>query len=183
MSIRKNRAWKYSHSPHICVYWLPFNQMLGQLSFLLHCFLLWLELVRLEFRVSLAELRLPWWLSSKESACKAGYAEGSGSVLGLGRSPAGAHDNPLQYSCLENPLDSGAWWATVHRVAKSWTQLKQLSMHAEKVKVIYSSQILLNFDCHDQQFGLLWTLRCYGQNCDQSNKLRNLNAIKPECKS
>ena len=106
-----------------------------------------------------------------------------GLIPGSGRSPGGEHGIPLQYSCLENPLDSGAWWATVHRVAKSWTQLKQLSMHAEKVKVIYSSQILLNFDCHDQQFGLLWTLRCYGQNCDQSNKLRNLNAIKPECKS
>ena len=38
--------------------------------------------------------------------------------------------NPLQYSCLENPMDRGAWWATVHRVAKSWTWLKGLSMHA-----------------------------------------------------
>ena len=120
-----------------------------QLSFLLHCFLLWLELVRLEFRVSLAELRLPWWLSSKESAGKAGDAEDSGS------SPGGAHENPLQYSCLENPVDRGAWWATVHRVAKSWTRLKRLSMHTEKVKVIYSSQILLNFDYHDKQLGLL----------------------------
>ena len=38
--------------------------------------------------------------------------------------------NPLQYSCLENPVDKGAWWAAVHRVAQSWTQLKGLSMHA-----------------------------------------------------
>ena len=38
--------------------------------------------------------------------------------------------NPLQYSCLENPVDRGAWWAAVHRVAQSQTQLKQLSMHA-----------------------------------------------------
>ena len=38
--------------------------------------------------------------------------------------------NPLQYSCLENPVDGGAWWAAVHRVARSWTWLKQLSMHA-----------------------------------------------------
>ena len=36
----------------------------------------------------------------------------------------GRHGNPLQYSCLENPMDRGAWWATVHRVAKSWPQLK-----------------------------------------------------------
>ena len=38
--------------------------------------------------------------------------------------------NPLQYSCLENPMDRGAWWAAVHGVAQSWTQLKRLSMHA-----------------------------------------------------
>ena len=44
-----------------------------------------------------------------------------------GRSPAGGQGNPLQYSCLENPMDRGAWWVTVHRVTK---RLKQLSMHA-----------------------------------------------------
>ena len=43
-----------------------------------------------------------------------------GLILGLGRSPGGGHGNPLQYSCLENPMDRGAWRATVHRVAKSW---------------------------------------------------------------
>ena len=37
-----------------------------------------------------------------------------GSIPGLGRSPGGGHGNPLQYSCLENPMDRGAWWATVH---------------------------------------------------------------------
>ena len=42
-----------------------------------------------------------------------------GSVLGLDRSPGGGHSNPVQYSCRENPMDRGAWWATVHRVAKS----------------------------------------------------------------
>ena len=41
----------------------------------------------------------------------------------LGRSPGGGHGNPLQYSCLENPMDRGAWWATVHRITKSRTQL------------------------------------------------------------
>ena len=43
--------------------------------------------------------------------------------------PGEGHDYPLQYSCLENTMDRGAWWATVHRVKKSWTRLKQLSMH------------------------------------------------------
>ena len=44
-----------------------------------------------------------------------------GSILGLGRSPQRGYGNPLQYSCLENPMDSGTWQAIVHRVAQSWT--------------------------------------------------------------
>ena len=52
------------------------------------------------------------------------------SIPGLGRSPGGGHGNPLQYSCLENSMDRGAWQVIVHRVAKSQTQLKQLSMDA-----------------------------------------------------
>jgi len=52
-------------------------------------------------------------------------------IPGWGRSPGGRHGSPLQYSCLENPIDRGAWRATVHGVAKSQTQLKQLSMHAD----------------------------------------------------
>ena len=59
------------------------------------------------------------WLSSKESPCNAGAAGDVGLIPGLGRSPGGGHSNPLQYSCLENPVDRGAWWATVHRVAES----------------------------------------------------------------
>ena len=45
-------------------------------------------------------------------------------IPGSGRSPGEGNGNPLQYFCLENPLDRGAWWATVHRVTESWTQLK-----------------------------------------------------------
>ena len=48
----------------------------------------------------------------------------AGSVPGSGRSPEGGHGNPLQYSCLENPMDRGGWQATVHRVTKSQTRLK-----------------------------------------------------------
>ena len=53
----------------------------------------------------------------------------AGSISGLGRPPRG-HGNPLQYSCLENPTDRGAWWATIHRVTNSRIQLKQFSTHA-----------------------------------------------------
>ena len=74
-------------------------------------------------------MRASQWLSSKESACNAGAAGDTGSIPGSGRSPGGGHGNPLQYSCLENPMDSAAWWATVHGVAKSQTRLKRLSPH------------------------------------------------------
>ena len=50
-----------------------------------------------------------------------------GSITGLGRSPGGGHSKPLQYSCLENPMDRGAWWAMVHWVAKSQTGLSDLA--------------------------------------------------------
>ena len=53
----------------------------------------------------------------------------AGLIPELGRSPGGGHGNPLQYSCLENPMDRGAWRATVHGGAQSRTQLKRLSMH------------------------------------------------------
>ena len=49
------------------------------------------------------------------------------------RSPRGGHGSPLQYSCLKNPMDRGAWRATVHRVAKSRTLLQRLSMHADQM--------------------------------------------------
>ena len=67
------------------------------------------------------------WLSSKESACNAGDTRDAGLIPGSGRSPGGRNGNPLQNSCRENPMDKGAWWATVHRVANSQTQLTQLS--------------------------------------------------------
>ena len=57
--------------------------------------------------------------------------EAPGSNPGLGRSPGGGHANVLQYYCLENPMDRGGWQATVHSVAKSWVQLKSLSIHRD----------------------------------------------------
>ena len=57
---------------------------------------------------------------SEESACSEGDL---GAIPGLGRSPGGRHGNPLPYSCLENPMDRGAWWATVPGLARSRTRL------------------------------------------------------------
>ena len=62
---------------------------------------------------------------SKASACNAGDM---GSIPGSGRSPGEGHGNPLQYSCLENPMDKGAWQATVHGVPRSQTRWKQLKV-------------------------------------------------------
>ena len=57
----------------------------------------------------------------KNPSANAGGVRDAGSIPGLGKSPGGGHGNPLQYSCLENPVDRGAWQATVHRVAESDT--------------------------------------------------------------
>ena len=65
-------------------------------------------------------MRLSLWLSGKESICNVGDV---GLVPESGRSTAGENCNPIQYSYLENPMDRGAWWATVHGVAKSHTQM------------------------------------------------------------
>ena len=67
-----------------------------------------------------------------------------GSIPGLGRSPGEGNSYPLQYSCLENHMDRGAWEATVHRVAKSWTQLKRHSIHAHPLLKIRSFRRKMN---------------------------------------
>ena len=66
----------------------------------------------------------------KNPPVNAGDARDMGLISGLGRCPGVGNGNTLQYSCLENPTDRGALWATVHGVAKSLTLLKQLSMHS-----------------------------------------------------
>ena len=60
-------------------------------------------------------------LMVKNSPASAGDVRDTGSIPGSGRFPGGGHGNPLQYSCLENPMDRGAWWAMVHGVAQSQT--------------------------------------------------------------
>ena len=70
------------------------------------------------------------WLSGKEATCNAGDARDMGSIPGSRRSSGGKHGNPLQYSCLKNPKDGGAWQATVHRVAESDTNEVTEHTHA-----------------------------------------------------
>ena len=62
-------------------------------------------------------------LVAKNPPANAGDTGDLGSIPGSGRSPGGGNDNPLQYSCLKNPMNRGARWGTAQRVTKSWTQL------------------------------------------------------------
>ena len=73
----------------------------------------------------------PGGASGKESACQCRRHKRQ-VIPGWGRSPGVGKGNPFQYSCQKNPLDRGAWWTTVHGIAKSWTQLKQLSTTLNK---------------------------------------------------
>ena len=75
------------------------------------------------------KLGFPGGLSGKDSACSAGPSGDVGLIPGSGRSPGGGQGSPLQYSCLENPMDRGAWWATVHGVTGSDTT--EVTQHAE----------------------------------------------------
>ena len=82
----------------------------------------------------------------KNQPANAGDIRDVGSIPGLGRSPRERNSNPLQYSCLENPIDRVAWWAIVHGVPKSRTWLKQLSMHAcrdNHCKFLFFARIFL----------------------------------------
>ena len=79
---------------------------------------------------------LPRGLSGKESACNAGDP---GSILGSGRSPGIGSGSSLQYSCLGNFTDRGAWQATVHGVAKSWAQLSSRGTKANVLKAVIES--------------------------------------------
>ena len=82
----------------------------------------------LYFSHNISVFGLPWWLSSKESACNAEDTGDKGFIPGSGRSPGGENGNPFQYSCLKNPMDRRAWQATVQRITESDTT-EQLSKH------------------------------------------------------
>ena len=74
-----------------------------------------------DLQVDVFYMGFPGNSAGKKSAC---YAGDPGSLLRSGRSSGGGNANPLQYSCLGTLMDRGAWWATVHEVAKSWTRLR-----------------------------------------------------------
>ena len=79
-------------------------------------------------------LAFPGGSDGKKFPCNVGDL---GSIPGLGRSPGGEHGNLLQYPCLENPMDRGAWWAAVHGVAKSRTRLNTFTFNKFPSQLVY----------------------------------------------
>ena len=98
---------------------------------------------------------IPWWLTSKEYTCNAGDP---GSIPGSGRVPGERKGNSFQYSCLQNPMDRGAWGATAHGVTQSSTWLMWLSMHACKInKVLQCSTSSISYSNYN---GKKWDKQC-----------------------
>ena len=111
---------------------------------------------------------LPRGLRSKESACSAAAAGDVGLIAGWGWCPGEGHSNPLQYSCLENSMDRGAWWATVHGDPKSRTRLKRLSMHTHTPGGTCWKLALWNLpEIHPWAcWGELLTRKCHQRHCE-----------------
>ena len=101
--------------------------------------------------------------AGKESTCNAGDP---GLILGLGRSPGGGHGNPLQCLCPENPMAREAWWATVHGVTKSGTQLSDWAQHSMYSTDLPGTQtdaknsLTFHTNHHTHQHKPVWEMNC-----------------------
>ena len=84
----------------------------------------------------MTKMDFPGGSAVKNPPANAGDVGDPGSIPRWGRSPAEGNGNPPQYSCLDNPMGRGAWWAAVHEVTKSQTRLKQMSMHMTKLTIL-----------------------------------------------
>ena len=91
---------------------------------------------------SVLKFSFPSGSDSKEPACNTGDL---GSICRSRRFPGEGNGNPLQYSCLENSVDKGAWWAIVHRVTKGWTRLSDYHFHIKFAISYYHSWIFSLF--------------------------------------
>ena len=137
-------------------------------------------------------LGFPGGSEVKASACNTGDL---GSVPGLGRSPGEGNGNPLQYSCLKNPMDGEAWWATIHGVAKSWTRLSdftslhfyllfRFSLHwwAKKKVILRSVIVFVDFSIEHSkiiynytQYKLYWKYRLFWRHSASAELFRHVH--------
>ena len=99
-----------------------------------------LVLLLLLCNILISKLGLPWWLSVKYPPANTGDTGVAGLIPGSGRSPGEGNGNPLQYSCLGNPMDRVAWWATVHRV---WVGHDLVTKQQQQQNVSYPADCLL----------------------------------------
>ena len=121
--IGRKKAWEFSYDEVKCVTQvLEGKTFFSTMTPFLHSSSLWAVFQPVTI---LNHWDFPGGSDGKESACNAGDL---GSISGSGRSPGRGNGNTLRYSCLENPMDGGAWWATVHGVAKSQTWLNNFTL-------------------------------------------------------
>ena len=130
---------------------------------------------RIDYSIGSAEWASHVALVVKNPPANAGDVRDAGLIPGLGRSPGGGYGNLVQYSCLEDLTDRGAWWATIHRVTKSQILLQRLKMHTHIVQ--YKNAC--NFYIHWEAKKLMWlTLLWYLLDYYWS---RNEPTISPPC--
>ena len=99
----------------------------------------------------------------KNLLANAGDVRDTSSIPGLGRFPGKGHGNPLQYSCLENPMDRGAWCTLVHGVEKSRTQVKEISVHTPRPGVGWERGTGACFRCGDMGLAGPFILQCWNR--------------------
>ena len=107
-----------------------------------------IKLVVMDLKITFTIKHFPGGSEVKASASNAGDL---GSIPGLGRSPGEGNGNPLQYCCLENPMNWGAWWAAVHGVTKSQTRLSDFTY---LLTIKHSLFVITVIITHDEQVGL-----------------------------
>ena len=109
----------------------------------------------------MAVWELPWWLSGKELPTNTGD---TGFILGLGRYPEEENGKPLQYFCLGNPMDRGAWWATVHVVTKSQTCLTTtmvvLFLYFKGISILFSIMTIYIPTNDEKSFPFFYIFSC-----------------------
>ena len=114
----------------------------------------------------------------KNLPANAGDVRDAGSIPESEGFPGGGNGNPLQYSCLKNPMDRGAWWATIHRVAKSWIRLKDLAYtHTPFIMLQYIFFYTQLFSVHSCFYTQLFELFFYTQLFEMFYRERMLSFV------